>query len=68
MEQVKTKIANSTDQIATMLEIFTKICRNQVTISEPAVKTFLQQKLGTMTNGEWREDPESGIVVVSEPV
>jgi integrase len=68
MEQVKTKIANSTDQIATMLEIFTKICRNQVTISEPAVKTFLQQKLGTMTNGECGEDPESGIVVVSEPV
>jgi integrase/recombinase XerD len=66
MEQVKTKLANTTDQTATMLEIFTKICRNQVTIAEPEVKIFLEQKLGAMTNGEWGEDPESGIV--SKPI
>jgi hypothetical protein len=49
-----------------MLEILTKINRNQVTISDPAVKIFLERKLGTMTNGEWGEHPESGIV--TEPV
>ena len=65
MEQVKTKLANTTDQIATMLEILTKINRNQVTFSEPAVKIFLERKLGTMTNGEWGER-ESGIV--TEPI
>lgn len=65
MEQVKTKLANTTDQIATMLEILTKINRNQVTFSEPAVKIFLERKLGTMTNGEWGEH-ESGIV--TEPI
>ena len=60
------QLANTTAQIATMLEMFTKICRNQVIITEPAVKTFLERKLGTMTNGGWGEDPESGIV--TEPV
>ncbi len=43
MEQVKTMLANTTDQIATMLEIFIKISRNQVIITEPAVKTFLER-------------------------
>jgi hypothetical protein len=65
MEQVKTKLANTTDQIATMLEILTKVNRNQVTISDPAVKIFLERKLGAMTNGEWGER-ESGIV--TEPI
>lgn len=66
MEQVKTRLANTTDLIATMLEILTKINRNQVMITEPAVKIFLERKLGILTNGKWREDAESGIV--SEPV
>jgi hypothetical protein len=66
MEQVKTRLANTTDQIATMLEMFTKISRNQVIIAEPAVKTFLEEKLGVMTNGEWRKYLKSEIV--SEPV
>jgi hypothetical protein len=65
MEQVKTKLANTTDQIATMLEILTKINRNEVKITEPAVKIFLERKLGKMTNEEWGER-ESGIV--TEPI
>lgn len=66
MEQVRTRLANTTDQIATMLDMFTKISRNQVIITEPAVKTFLERKLGKMTNGKWREHPESGLV--TEPI
>jgi hypothetical protein len=65
MEQVKIRLANTTDPTATILEILTKINRNQMTISEPAVKIFLEQKLCTMANGKWGER-ESGIV--TEPI
>jgi hypothetical protein len=63
MEQVKTELANTTDQIATMLEILTKINRNQVILSDPAVKIFLERKLGTMTNGKWGKHPDSALVI-----
>ena len=49
MEQVKTRLANTTDLIDTMLEILTKVNRNQVMITEPAVKIFLERKLGILT-------------------
>jgi hypothetical protein len=66
MDQVKTKLANTTDQIATMLEILIKINRNEVILSDPEVKIFLEHKLGIMTNGRWGKHPDRAIVV--EPV
>jgi hypothetical protein len=64
MDQVKTRLANTSDQVATMLEILTKLNRQQLTTNgDPSVEIFLDRKLGEMTNGRWGEDPEIGLIV-----
>jgi seryl-tRNA synthetase len=70
MEQVKTQLANTSDQVATMLEILTKLNRHQVTTNnDPSVESFLLRELGKMTkdkkwgDGKWGEDPESGLML-----
>jgi hypothetical protein len=69
MEQVKAQLAqlanNKNEQVALMVEILTKINRNQVITNGP-VHNFLSRKLGVMTNGELGEDPKSGLVC--EPI
>jgi hypothetical protein len=68
MEQVKTQLANTNDQVATMIEIFTKINRNEVITSGPEVKHFLERKLGVMTKGKYGLVPSSdGIEIFLEP-
>jgi integrase len=62
IEQVKAQLSNTNDQIGMLLQMLSKVNKQEANTTQPA-KNFLLRKLGVLTNGEIGEDPESGIIV-----
>jgi hypothetical protein len=62
IEQVKAQLSNTNDQVGMLLQMLSKVNKQEANTIRPA-KNFLLRKLGVLTNGEIGEDPESGIIV-----
>lgn len=67
IEQMKTQLRNTGDQVGMLLQMLSNIQKQEVdagTSTTQAPKDFVLQKLGILTNGKIGEDPETGLIIV----
>ena len=67
IEQMKTQLKNTGDQVGMLLQMLSNIQKQEVnagSASTQAPKDFVLQKLGILTNGKIGEDPETGLIIV----
>jgi integrase/recombinase XerD len=67
IEQMKTQLRNTGDQVGMLLQMLSNIQKQEVnagTATTQAPKDFVLQKLGVLTNGKIGEDPETGLIIV----
>jgi hypothetical protein len=65
IEQMKAQLGNTTDQVGMLLEMLSKI-QKQEAKDTSRQKDFVLRELGVLTKGKIGEDPETGLIV--EPV